>query len=163
MGLFGDIFGNKYKKEADLIGAAIHKQIFDAMKEDKKMTSNNLNTPFFVGYMIGFVKAGFLVQGLSKDEATKQLNVNMKYICDGINPGTLWEIFSKKHQYMESVKTLLELDENPDADEGSSAGLWDGSNLITYNHHAPKTNLYFYLTGKKLNYLEPKGLDWKST
>ena len=112
---------------------------------------------------IGFVKAGFLVQGLSKDEATKQLNANMKYICDGINPGILWEIFSKKHQYMESVKTLLELDENPDADEGSSAGLWDGSNLITYNHHAPKTNLYFYLTGKKLNYLEPKGLDWRST
>ena len=158
MGFLSNIFGNKYKKEADLIGAALHKQIYDAMKEDEKMASTNLQSPFFVGYMVGFVKAGFLVQGLTKDEATKQLNKSMRYICDGVIPGRLWEIFSKQHQYMESVSKLLELEDNPDADEGAQAGLWDGSNLIKHNHHAPNTNLNFYLTGKKLNYLEPKTL-----
>jgi hypothetical protein len=161
VGLFRDIlklklFGNKYKKEADRIGTAIHEQIFDAMKVDEKSAGANLKSAFFCGYMFGFVKAGFIAQGLSGDQADEQVNANMQYICDGVIPGRLWETFSSQLKYMESVKQLLELDENPDMDEGGAAGLWDGSNLITSGTRASRTNLKSYLLGEKLDYLEPK-------
>ena len=151
MGIFGNIFGKKYKKEADIIGRALHEQIYDAMKSDEKLAGKNLKSAFFVGYMYSFVSAGFIVQGVSGDQLDKYL----KYICDGVIPGRLWEIFNAQLKYMESVKELLQLEENPEMVEGGAAGLWDGSNLITVDNRAPRTNLKSYLLGKKLDYLEP--------
>ena len=75
----------KYKKQADTIGSALHKQIFDAMKENEKLASKRIESPFCAGYINNFMRAGFQAIGVPIDEAEDYF----EYICDGVYPKKL--------------------------------------------------------------------------
>ena len=147
--MFG--FGKKYKEQADKIGIALHEQILGALQENEKLAGVKMQSPFFVGYISYFVSTGFIAQGVPSEQLDKYL----KYICDGVLPGRLWKIYSSQLKAAEQIQAFAGKPLK-DFEKGGAAGMWDGSNLITWDESAFRTNLKSYLLGQELDYLEPK-------
>ncbi len=147
--MFG--FGKKYKDQADKIGDALHEQISGANKENHALASQKLQSPFFVGYLFYFISMGFIAQGVP----SKQTDKYVKYICNGIIPGELWEIFQKQMKFVKASQAAKRENETKEFEIGGEAGMWDGSNLISWDRRASKTNLKAYLLSQELEYLEP--------
>jgi len=147
--MFG--FGKKYKEQADKIGIVLHEQIFGALQENEKLAGVKMQSPFFVGYISCFVSTGLIAQGVPSEQVDKYL----KYICDGVLPGRLWQIYSSQLMAAEQIEafsgTPIE-----GFEKGGAVGMWDGSNIITWDESASRTNLKSYLLDKELDYLEPK-------
>ena len=88
-------FRKKYKKEADVVGANLHKQIFSALSENEELASKRLNSPFVVGYLYSFISMAFIQlipSNKRTDFADKITSKHMKYICNGVLPKKLWKI-----------------------------------------------------------------------
>ena len=148
--MFG--FGKKYKDQADKIGHALHEQIFGVIKENEALASQKLQSPFFVGYLAYFISTGFITQGVPSNQTDKY----MKYVCNGIMPRRLWEIFQKQMKIVEASQAAKRENETKEFEIGAEAGMWDGSNLISWDRRASKTNLKAYLLSQELEYFEPK-------
>ena len=148
--MFG-LFGKKYKKQADIIGAVLHEQIIDAVKENEERANLKLQTPFFSGYFIAFVKSGFNCLDIPMSEAENYY----EYICDGIYPNKLYKIYIAQLGLVQQTKVLSKVNAfEKEFKLGGKVGLWDGNNLILWNNRACRTNLKSYLLNQKLDYLE---------
>ena len=149
--MFG-FFGKKYKKQEDIIGEALHAQIYGAMKENSTLANKNLNSSFFVGYLYTYTTVGFSVQGVNGNEAENYY----EYICNNIIPKTLWEIFNNQLTVIEHSKELSIDKPTKDFELGGNVGMWDAANLIDWDGNKSRTNLKSYLLDQNLNYEEPK-------
>ena len=90
--MFG--FGKGSKVTAS-IGAALHHQLYSAMKENEALTNDRLMSLFTNGYTSSFV---FCVYGLQGLNAEKMLGKNFRNILDGVLPARLYEIFDKQNE-----------------------------------------------------------------
>ncbi len=115
------------------------------------LASQKLQSPFFVRYLFYFISRGFVAQGVS----SKQTDKYVKYICDDIIPGELWEIFQKQMKFVKASQAAKRENETKEFEIGGEAGMWDGSNLNSWDRRASKTNLKAYLLSQELEYLEP--------
>ena len=150
--MFG-LFGKKYKKQADIIGASLHKQIFDAMNVNEKLASIKIESPFAAGYLNNFMRAGLEAQGASIDEAEDYF----EYICDGVYPKKLNSIVLNQ-----SLLSMNDKSKQKDYNLGGEVAVSDihyevigkkftealGDDILDN----PSTNLKSYLLGKKMTY-----------
>lgn len=149
----------KYKKHADTIGSALHKQIFDAMKENEKLASKRIESPFCAGYINNFMRAGFQAIDVPIDEAEDYF----EYICDGVYPKKLNQLVleqsllamndeTKKEEYNLGGEVAAS-----DARQDFNSRLWNKVlDTETSDEHdlklIPQPNLKKFLLKKKMTY-----------
>ena len=151
-------FRKKYKKEADVVGANLHKQIFSALSENEELASKRLNSPFVVGYLYSFISMAFIQlipSNKRTDFADKITSKHMKYICNGVLPKKLWKIVKSQINLIHQSKKMSINKPTEEFELGGDAGFWDGANITNWEGDLSRTNLKSYLLDKKLKYREP--------
>ena len=140
--MFG-FFSKKFFKEADLIGSIMHKEIRAAMEENESLAQRRLNSAFFAGYFIAFIKKGFEALGANHNK-TKDY---YKHIADGIYPESLYNNVKEMILFAKDNKELYE----EDYTYGLKVGLSDGAVFL---NNDTKLNLKLFLLDKKLDFKE---------
>ena len=151
-------FRKKHKKEADVVGANLHKQIFSALSENEELASKRLNSPFVVGYLYAFTSMAFiqLIPSNKRTEfADKIAGKYLKYICNGVFPKKLWKIVKAQLKLIDKSKKMSISKPTEEFELGGNAGMWDGANMTDWEGDLSRTNLKSYLLDKKLKYREP--------
>lgn len=169
----------KLEREARTrIGIELHRQIKEAFDLNEAETSARLQTSFCVGYIYWFVRLGFsTITGVVGECATDK---HLRYICDGVLPGRLYDIFNRQLAALEVARQMSNEERERKLkgivfspaeairlyEIGSEAGAADGSCFMPlgplYKHklHSldlPVTiskpdNLRRYLAGQELKY-----------
>lgn len=85
------------------IGKDLHRQIIIALKSDNHGATERLSTSFTVGYIYAFVRNGFMSLGI---DVGKKINTHIRYICDGVIPGKLYNIFSHQAAALELAREM---------------------------------------------------------
>lgn len=157
--IFG-LFGNKeHKAVADKIGVEIHRQLFAALNIDEPEASSRISSAFIVGYLYGFVRTGFSSHGYTVIEgppvryiAEELTDKYLKYICNGVLPGKLHNIFKQQMSALELAKELGKTDEIELFENGTYAGVYDAGVFSSYDPN-PAENLFKFLTNEELDYV----------
>ncbi len=139
-----NLFGNKeHKKAANIIGVEIHRQLFGALKVNEGVTNARLTSPFITGYLYGFIRFGFNMQGYQGEALAEKY---IKHICDGVLPNRLHEIFQRKLTILESAsKSEVEKFE-----KGVEVGVYDSGAFNDFTDFEAN-NMYKFLVKEKLD------------
>jgi hypothetical protein len=146
--MFGLFKKKEHKEAANKIGIELHRQIFDALKENESEAGVRISSPFVAGYLYGFVRIGFGALGYDGEKVSEKY---FKYICNGILPKKLYEIFERQLAALELAKDLGREEEGEMFELGVEVGVYDSGSLNTFSSEIAE-NLYKYLTGQELQY-----------
>lgn len=147
--MFGFLKRRKMEREAcTKIGIELHRQIKSAFDENETETGTRLQSFFTVGYLYSFVTISFTTLGLDGGQAADK---HLKYICDGVLPGKLYEIFSRLLAALELAKDLDKKEEIKQFEVGIEAGASDASCFDPWSD-TKANNLRKHLVGEKLKY-----------
>ena len=143
--MFG-IFKSKEKRICDVVGKIIHTQISLALKENKEVFNRPEEIVFFSQYLTYFIwniAANFNAVGKWTTEEEYK-----KYICEGVIPGRLWEIYQR-------YEAMKELSESAGFDMKSIEELAVGAAVYDALHvDRNPDGLYRYLTNKDVKTYE---------
>lgn len=140
--MFG-LFKSPEKKIMDRAGKEIHRQMLSATKDTNSILNSLPQIVFVKGYITSFLfNVAYETQSQGdwcfRDE-------NLKYLCDGVIPGRLWDAFLKARAVEElgdqapfNVEEILE-----SGRQAADSDVWDDIGV--------SNNLYNYLTNKPLN------------
>lgn len=105
--MFGFLKRRKIEREARRrIGIELHRQIKEAFDLNERQTSARLQTSFVPGYIYYFVYTGFsTITGIPGERATDK---HLRWICDGVLPNKLYEIFNRQLAKIEIAKGMAE-------------------------------------------------------
>lgn len=157
--MFGFLKRRKIELQArNLIGVELHRQISEAFRGDEESTAKRLPSFFTAGYLYGFVRIGFFtITGVGGEPAAAR---HLKHICDGVLPGTLYEIFQRMLAALEvargiekrDVKRSATLPSPVEADRmfeaGAEYGLRDATDCFAPFSNSRSNGLRDFLTGK---------------
>lgn len=142
------------------IGVELHRQIRQAFESNESETGIRLRSFFTVGYLYSFVRIGFVTLGINGEQATDK---HLKYICDGVIPKRLYDIFSRMLASLELAKSMDNKTKvipgsditPPEAitqfEIGMAAGAFDADCFRSLSDRKTD-NLKKYLLGEKLEY-----------
>jgi hypothetical protein len=153
--MFG-IFSNQKKVEkeaADRIGVELHRQIRAALERGGKEVESRTISFFIAGYLFGFIRAGFTIQGIPGEQAADKY---VRHICDGVIPKRLYEIFERYLAALELAKSLDKKEEIEQFEVGVNVGIYDSA-VFNPLSGVQANNLFKYLASQELQYeLMPK-------
>ena len=138
----------EHKEAANRIGVEIHRQLFEALKVNETVASEGVSSPFITGYLYGFIYLSFTQQGY---EGYKLVGKYIKYICNGVLPGELYDIFEKQLTALEIAKELGKGDVIKLFEKGCDVGVYD-SHMFDVFVFDEANNMFKYLTGQELEY-----------
>ncbi|MGV7235316.1 MAG: hypothetical protein ACQ9ET_03570 [Nitrosomonadaceae bacterium] len=147
--MFG--LGKKRKVErecADIIGQQLHGQINCAFENNEGSTGERLTSAFVAGYLYGFIGFGFVMNGI---HGNRLIDRHLKYICNGVIPGRLYEIFRRNLSILEMEKGLDGRKKTAEFETGTEVGIYDSGTFCEYED-IEGNNLYKYLIGEELKY-----------
>lgn len=98
--MFG--FGKGSKVTAS-VGAALHHQLYSAMKENEIMTNERLLSLFTNGYISVFALFVYDLEGLN---AQKIFEKNFRKMLDGVLPNRLDELFIKQNEMRKLAESM---------------------------------------------------------
>lgn len=142
------------------IGVELHRQIKEAFDQNEEETAARLQTPFTVGYIYWFVRMGFSTLGFNGEQKTDK---HLKFICDGVIPKKLYDIFQRQLAAMEIAKgiedknkiirgtTITPADVTKLFEAGATAGMSDAKCCIPLLG-SKANNLKRYLLGEKISH-----------
>ncbi len=146
--MFGFGTKRKLRKIADSIGVLIHQQLRRVLTESENTFSTPEEIAFTSGYLSAYVWNVFDRCGCKDIDVQ---NEHIKYLCDGVLPGRLWDVFQRGKAIKELAEgeTKEEYARTCEAYEiGERAGLKDASE--EYCNRVPPQNLANYLLGRDL-------------
>ena len=98
------MFGfDKGSKVTASVGAALHHQLYSAMKEDEIMTNERLLSLFTNGYISVFALFVYDLEGLN---AQKIFEKNFRKMLDGVLPNRLDELFIKQNEMRKLAESM---------------------------------------------------------
>ncbi len=151
--MFGLFKQHKAEKEAaNRIGVELHRQLKEALTGGGKEAEQRVASFFVVGYLHGFVTIGFSTQGISGEQAADKY---LRYICDGVMPNKLYEIFERLLSALELAKSLGKNEEIEQFELGFEVGVFDAG-ALNYSTNLQANNLTTYLIGKEVEYSSVK-------
>ncbi len=82
----------QYRKQADQIGKEIHHQLQKALREKTTALGTYAELAFTAGYLTAFTQIAFSKIGCNDSAISRKY---IKYFCDGVLPGRLWDFFQR--------------------------------------------------------------------
>lgn len=147
--MFGFGLKNKLKKSADDVGSIVHNQLSNVALEKDNALDSVENKCFISGYLYSFVWETFNRLGC-KDDSIMRENIN--YICEGVYPTVLWDIFQKGEALGDTFNTANNNDMKKAQnayEQGKDAGLFDS--MEAHDNRVVPKNLFNYLLNKPIN------------
>ena len=150
------MFGfDKGSKVTASVGAALHHQLYSAMKEDEIMTNERLLSLFTNGYISVFALFVYDLEGLN---AQKIFEKNFRKMLDGVLPNRLDELFMKQNEMRKLAESMEDKSLYPEMYSGNQdpkyftdaqlAAKEDAKLFVETGDVASATGWYNYLTGK---------------
>jgi hypothetical protein len=150
------MFGfDKGSKVTASVGAALHHQLYSAMKEDEIMTNERLLSLFTNGYISVFALFVYDLEGLN---AQKIFEKNFRKMLDGVLPNRLDELFIKQNEMRKLAESMEDKSLYPEMYSGNQdpkyftdaqlAAKEDAKLFVETGDVASATGWYNYLTGK---------------
>jgi hypothetical protein len=130
----------KYKKSVNKIGPNIHKQIMDAVILNPSALTTPKHMTFAAGYLQAATISVLQEVGCNDPDTSNQM---LKFLCEGVMPGRLWDVLNRAHALMDlEVEPQLLRAYNHGQRIGLVDRLMDGDMLTEY------------LVGNEVNYSE---------
>jgi hypothetical protein len=137
------------KEAANRIGIELHKQIKTALEHGGSEAENRTVSTFMAGYLYGFIRISFTTQGIPGEAAADK---HIRYICDGVIPKRLYEIFERQLAALELAKSLDKNDEIEQFEVGVEVGAYDAGIFGPFSN-VQANNLTNFLLGKEVEYV----------